>query len=561
MTKYIREMRVLFCLTAVVAVFLAGTLFCPAAGAAGVTHTVTFCLNLPGYPNMEEEVNDGTCVAPYSYLPSLDGLEFIDWYREPDCQNLYDFNTPIIGDITLYAGWRVIGDEDGDPDEDDKDGDDGESPGEEDPEPPRASYSVTFCFDDPSKNQTQEVEAGGLAAAYTPGPYQPPVPQKIGHTFDGWCWYDGYAKIPFDFSEPILRNYDLYINWIPHYSAIVYLDADGADFFPGIIPSDAPDGVDYLQTVQLPALERIGYILAGWQAADGEPSFEYVKLTTGSQPVELYAVWQAVEYPIVLIADGTVFKQYEQAYLSVFIPPSPPDKAHYNCAWFEGENLAAETYTITGALTLAARYVPIVYKITYACYYDVAGLNPDEYTVQTETFVLRPPEAPDGMVFMGWFWDGEPIAELPWFAGGDLDLIAVFDWDGEPDDGDDGDPDGNDPDEDDPDAGDPGEDGPGDNNPGDGDPGDGDSDDPKDGDLDKNDPDKTVGPGESIEAGETLPPGGGKIVTDKGMGARLGKTAVVLVVSGAAFAVAAVSILCTVWLMRRRAQKTKVNIQ
>lgn len=38
--------------------------------------------------------------------PHIEGTVFEGWYREPDGINLFDFSTPILGDITLYAKFR-----------------------------------------------------------------------------------------------------------------------------------------------------------------------------------------------------------------------------------------------------------------------------------------------------------------------------------------------------------------------------------------------------------------------------------------------------------------------
>ena len=43
--------------------------------------------------------------------PTSKGYKFIDWYLEPQCLNLYDFDTAVEEDITLYAGWEKNEDE------------------------------------------------------------------------------------------------------------------------------------------------------------------------------------------------------------------------------------------------------------------------------------------------------------------------------------------------------------------------------------------------------------------------------------------------------------------
>lgn len=40
--------------------------------------------------------------------PVKEGNKFVGWYKESTLDNLFDFNTPIVDDITLYAGWSVL---------------------------------------------------------------------------------------------------------------------------------------------------------------------------------------------------------------------------------------------------------------------------------------------------------------------------------------------------------------------------------------------------------------------------------------------------------------------
>ena len=66
-------------------------------------HTVTFVDGLGN--KTTQTVTDGDkAVAPTD--PKHDGWEFLGWYTSEDFKELYDFDAPVTGDLTLYGGWR-----------------------------------------------------------------------------------------------------------------------------------------------------------------------------------------------------------------------------------------------------------------------------------------------------------------------------------------------------------------------------------------------------------------------------------------------------------------------
>jgi len=40
--------------------------------------------------------------------PIRSGYEFIGWFTNPENETSFDFSTPIINDITLYAKWHLV---------------------------------------------------------------------------------------------------------------------------------------------------------------------------------------------------------------------------------------------------------------------------------------------------------------------------------------------------------------------------------------------------------------------------------------------------------------------
>lgn len=69
------------------------------------SHTVTFVLNdgsAGAYDIQTVGTND---LVAEPVAPTKDNFAFTGWYTDPSGVNLYDFQTPVTQDMTLYAGW------------------------------------------------------------------------------------------------------------------------------------------------------------------------------------------------------------------------------------------------------------------------------------------------------------------------------------------------------------------------------------------------------------------------------------------------------------------------
>lgn len=71
---------------------------------APVTYMVTFD-SKGGSVVENQEINaDGTVTVPIA--PTKSGYRFTGWFEDEACTAEYDFTTPVVRDITLYAGWH-----------------------------------------------------------------------------------------------------------------------------------------------------------------------------------------------------------------------------------------------------------------------------------------------------------------------------------------------------------------------------------------------------------------------------------------------------------------------
>ena len=138
---------------------------------APATYTVTFD-SAEGSAVDAQTIKQGE-TAQEPTAPTKEGYTFAGWYNG---ETLYDFATPVTGDVTLVAKW-------------------------EEAAPPAATYIVTFT-NGTTTVSTQEVVAGECAVA-------PTDPSKSGKKFMGW--YDGETK--FDAATPIMGDFTFVAKW------------------------------------------------------------------------------------------------------------------------------------------------------------------------------------------------------------------------------------------------------------------------------------------------------------------------------------------------------------
>ena len=71
--------------------------------------TVTFDPNggtLAGAATCEEKQNE--CISRPDEEPVREGYNFLGWYKDAACTQRWDFDDPIPGNMTLYAGWQIL---------------------------------------------------------------------------------------------------------------------------------------------------------------------------------------------------------------------------------------------------------------------------------------------------------------------------------------------------------------------------------------------------------------------------------------------------------------------
>ena len=160
-------------------------------------HTVTFSLDGGHFLDGTEEsitVKDESTVKRPSD-PEKESCKFINWYSDEDGTSLFDFDTPITQDTTIYAKW--------------------ESEPINNPRYFTIKYSTSYS----GAGTTTGIPENSQSVAEGSKPARPtdPVLKEDEKTYVFEGWYDTESNEPFDFEQPITGNKTLEAKWSDSY--------------------------------------------------------------------------------------------------------------------------------------------------------------------------------------------------------------------------------------------------------------------------------------------------------------------------------------------------------
>ena len=206
--------------------------------------TVTFDPNggtLTGAATCEEKQNE--CIRRPDEEPVREGYNFLGWYKDADCTQRWDFDDPIPGNMTLYAGWQIL------------------------------SYTIRIK---PANGEQDIIINENYGTAITP-----PTLTREGYTFIGW-------DTPFPEKMPA-KIMTITAQWQINQYTITF-DTDGGSKI-------APITQDYNTAITAPVNPtKEGYTFIGW---DNE-----VPETMPAKNVTITAQWKINQYTITFDTDG-----------------------------------------------------------------------------------------------------------------------------------------------------------------------------------------------------------------------------------------------------------------
>ena len=301
-----------------------------------ISYTVKYIVDSNVYDTINADYNT---LATQPDVPTKDTATFEGWYLDNAFSTKFDFNTPIVKDITLYARWKFTVTFE-------TNGGTAISPvvikeGEVFTllsEPTKTELTFKGWYTDSALtekflNQTitenitlyalWECEISFSSNGGTSVPSQsiaentyaekPENPSRTGYDFDGWFTSaDGgttLSETPFDFTKnKVTKNIIFYANWTPQVYNIIYLDEDGTEF-SGTHETDFAEKHIYDTPTALDTPKKDEFIFTGWhlKEADGTlgNAIEALSEEGYTDDITLYASWKRVVYHVSASGDDS----------------------------------------------------------------------------------------------------------------------------------------------------------------------------------------------------------------------------------------------------------------
>ena len=283
--------------------------------------TITFDTR-DGNVSTTTKVEIGETLQRPTVNPTREDYAFTDWYADAQLTILYDFSTPVTGNLTLYAGWDLT----------------------------VATVTLNANFEG-AQNSIVKVPIGEKLKAEAPA--------RTGYDFNGW-YLDAACTHVFDVQAEIDNHLVLYAGWeVQTYTVTFNYNGNGQNV--------TTQSVTYGDLVEEPENDptRTGYRFIGWytdSAATNEFKFDETLI---SSDIILYAGWASEsgatdECIVTFMSNGTVYttQTYQQG--KRFSAPAAPDRGekYYFSGWVTEEG-GTEIFSgrVNNSMTLYARWL------------------------------------------------------------------------------------------------------------------------------------------------------------------------------------------------------------
>jgi uncharacterized repeat protein (TIGR02543 family) len=228
-----------------------------------------------------EMVDIGSTVTQPDPSPARHGYVFEFWCTDSAATEQFDFSTPITGDLTLYAQWRII-------------------------------YTINFNSNGGSLVDPQTVNVGGKVV-------YPVTPTRGNYLFAMWC-IDPALATEYNFNFPVNSNMTLYAKWTRITNNVSFESNGGSPVVPqkvniGAYATKPPD----------PAKEGNNFMR--W-CSDAALTQEFLFSSTPiNYPLTLYARWSVNILTITFNAnEGSDIEDQLVEYNKLAIYPPVPSK-------------------------------------------------------------------------------------------------------------------------------------------------------------------------------------------------------------------------------------------
>jgi uncharacterized repeat protein (TIGR02543 family) len=332
--------------------------------------TVTF--NSNGGSNVDpREVIYGKTVYPLPPNPTKPFFNFGGWFTDFGLTKIWQPNTPVTGNITLYAGWNRDNE-----------------------------YTVFFHSNGDTDIDPITVTFGERVDPPTPPPY------KEGHTFLGW-YPDPEFKDDRWYGDNITSNIHLYAKWEQNKYTVTFIVKEGEGSFNDgrIVKTQIVDHGEKATNPGDPV--RNEYNFAGWWDKDGLWLFNFDMPITGD--TTLYAEWTLEnQFDVVFKSGYTVISRKTVERPNPVSPPQTPTKEGHTFLCWSEYNSPDDPWEfstgITRTVTLYATWKVNKYTITYES--NGGSPIPESRTYDFDTPITLPIIVEkEGYILDGWYTD------------------------------------------------------------------------------------------------------------------------------------------------------------
>ena len=200
------------------------------------------------------DVENGKTDIPPQENPKNLGHKFIGWSLSKDGKSIYDFNTPVTSELTLYPVWKI------------------------------ESYKVTFICSEDVVNPPSEITVDH-------GSTIPPQDvTRTGYELKGWSTKEDGSE-PYDLSTPVTGEIVLYPVFEIKKFTVTFVGGNG------ISSKHDSQTIEYnnTATAQNPTVKD-GYTFLGWKEEGSEGYFDFnTKITTD---ITLHAVCESLKISV-----------------------------------------------------------------------------------------------------------------------------------------------------------------------------------------------------------------------------------------------------------------------
>jgi uncharacterized repeat protein (TIGR02543 family) len=302
------------------------------------------------------------------------------------------------------------------------------------------AYNVTFDKNNTDVDSTEaDPQIKPVISPKTTVESLPTPPKRIGYTFNGW---KDENNVDFTATTTVTADITVYAQWTANTYTINYRDV-GNGPFSGTHGADHPTSHTYGMATTLVDPAKANYTFGGWfEDSDGlETRLTSLSATGSTGTITLYAKWIGDTYTITYLdlgggpfsgttGPGPTSHTYGTA-TTLFSPTKP---GHAFDGWFNEFGTVLTTLSATGYtanITLYAKWVANTYPIIYQ---DAGGGSfsgthgydhPTSHTYGTVTNLVNPVE-PNGLTFVGWFYNDTGSALTILSATGYTDTITLY---------------------------------------------------------------------------------------------------------------------------------------